>query len=46
MSYKFNPFTGTLDDVGSGGGGGGTPGGSDTQVRYNDSGSPFGGHVD
>ncbi len=40
MSYKFNPFTGTLDIAGSGGGG--TPGGSDTQVQFNDAGS-FGG---
>jgi hypothetical protein len=39
MGYKFNPFTGTLDEVGAGGG---TPGGSDTQVQFNDSGA-FGG---
>ena len=45
MSYRFNPFTGTLDDIGSGGGGGGTPGGSDTQVQFNDGGSTFGGDV-
>ena len=45
MSYRFNPFTGTLDDIGSGGGGG-TPGGSDTQVQFNDGGSTFGGDVD
>ena len=44
MSYRFNPFTGTLDDIGSGGGG--TPGGSDTQVQFNDGGSTFGGDVD
>jgi hypothetical protein len=37
MGYKFNPFTGTLDEVGAGGGG--TPGGSTTQIQYNDSGS-------
>jgi len=43
MGYKFNPFTGTLDDVGAGGGG--TPGGSDTQVQYNNAGS-FGGSAD
>ena len=42
MAYKFNPFTGTLDEVGAGGGGG-TPGGSDTQVQFNDGGSAFGG---
>ena len=41
MGYKFNPFTGNLDEVGAGGGGG-TPGGSPTQVQFNDSGS-FGG---
>ena len=41
MAYKFNPFTGKLDETGSGGGGG-TPGGSDTQVQFNDS-STFGG---
>jgi hypothetical protein len=44
VSYRFNPFTGTLDDIGSGGGG--TPGGSDTQVQFNDGGSTFGGDVD
>jgi hypothetical protein len=42
MAYKFNPFTGTLDDVGSGGGGSTSPGGSDTQVQFNDGGA-FGG---
>ena len=42
MAYKFNPFTGTLDDVGSGGGGSTSPGGSNTQVQFNDSGA-FGG---
>ena len=41
MAYKFNPFTGTLDEVGAGGGGG-TPGGVDTQVQFNDGGA-FGG---
>ena len=45
MSYRFNPFTGTLDDIGSGGGGG-SPGGSDTYVQFNDGGSTFGGDVD
>ena len=45
MSYKFNPFTGTFDEV-SAGGGGGTPGGSDTQIQFNDGGSTFGGDVD
>jgi len=47
MAYKFNPFTGKLDDAGSGGGGGGgTPGGSTTQVQFNDGGSTFGGDAD
>ena len=41
MAYKFNPFTGKLDES-SAGGGGGTPGGSNTQVQFNDSNS-FGG---
>ena len=44
MAYKFNPFTGTLDDVGAGGGGG-TPGGSTTQVQFNDGGA-FAGDAD
>jgi hypothetical protein len=44
MAYKYNPFTGTLDDVGAGGGGG-TPGGSTTQVQFNDAGA-FGGDAD
>lgn len=44
MGFKFNPFTGTLDEVGAGGGG--TPGGSDTYVQFNDGGSTFGGDVD
>lgn len=44
-SVTFNPFTGTLDFVGSSGGGGGTPGGSDTQIQFNDGGS-FGGDAD
>ena len=39
MAYKFNPFTGNLDEVGAGGGGGGTPGGADTQVQFNDGGA-------
>lgn len=39
MAYKFNPLIGIgLDDVGEGGGAG-TPGGSDTQIQYNDGGS-------
>ncbi len=42
MSFTFNPFTGTFDVTGSGGGGGGTPGGPDTAIQFNDSGS-FGG---
>jgi hypothetical protein len=45
MAYKFNPFTGTLDDVGAGGGGSTSPGGSTTQVQFNDGGA-FGGDVD
>jgi hypothetical protein len=44
VSYKFNPFTGTLDDVGPNGGAG-VPGGSTTQVQFND-GGVFGGDVD
>lgn len=44
MSYKFNPFTGTLDDVGPNNGNG-VPGGSNTQIQFNDSGV-FGGDVD
>lgn len=35
MAYKFNPFTGNLDDSGD-------PGGSNTQVQFNDAGV-FGG---
>jgi hypothetical protein len=38
MSYKFNPFTGTLDEVGAGSGAA-TPGGADTQVQFNDGGA-------
>jgi hypothetical protein len=46
MAYKFNPFTGTLDEVGAGGGGGSTsPGGSTTQVQFNDGGA-FAGDAD
>ena len=44
MSYKFNPFTGTFDDVGPNNGNG-VPGGSDTQVQFNDNGV-FGGSAD
>ena len=44
MSYKFNPFTGTLDDVGPNNGNG-VPGGTNTQVQFND-GGVFGGDVD
>jgi hypothetical protein len=43
MGYKFNPFTGTFDDAGTPGAG--TPGGSTTQVQFND-GGVFGGDVD
>jgi len=42
MGYKFNPFTGNLDEVGAGGGGATSPGGSTTQVQFND-GGVFGG---
>ena len=35
MAFKFNPFTGTLDEVGSGA----SVAGSDTEIQYNDSGS-------
>ena len=45
MGYKFNPFTGTLDEVGAGGGGSTNPGGSDTQVQFNDGGA-FAGDAD
>jgi hypothetical protein len=45
MSYKFNPFTGTLDDVGTGGGGTTSPAGSNTEIQYNNSGS-FGASAD
>ena len=41
MGYKFNPLTGNLDDAGSGG----SPGGSNTQIQFNDAGA-FGGDVD
>ena len=44
MAYKYNPFTGNLDDAGSAGGGG-TPGGSTTQIQFNDAGA-FGGDAD
>jgi hypothetical protein len=45
MGYKFNPFTGTLDEVSTGGGGSTSPGGSNTQIQFNDS-SSFGGDAD
>ena len=38
MAFKFNPFTGTLDEVS-------TPGGSNTYVQFNDNGA-FGGDAD
>ena len=42
MAYVYNPLLGLgLDNTGTGGGGG-TPGGSDTQVQFNDGGA-FGG---
>ena len=43
MAVQFNPFTGNLDFVGAGAAT--TPGGSDTQVQFNDGGS-FGGSAD
>lgn len=43
MGYKFNPFTGNLDEVSAGTGG--TPGGSPTQIQFNDAGT-FGGDAD
>lgn len=43
MAVQFNPFTGNLDIVGAGAST--TPGGSDTQVQFNDGGS-FGGSAD
>jgi len=39
MAYKFNPFTGTLDEVNASGGGATTPGGADTQVQFNNNGA-------
>jgi hypothetical protein len=36
-TYQFNPFTGNLDIVGSGGGA--SVAGSDTEIQYNDGGS-------
>lgn len=45
MAYKYNPFINNFDDVGTAGGGGGTPGGSNTQIQFNDS-SAFGGDAD
>lgn len=41
MAYSFNPFTGNFDYYTTGGGSG-TPGGSDTEVQFNDGGA-FGG---
>ena len=43
MGYKFNPFTGKLDEVGAGSAA--SPGGSDTEIQYNDSGA-FAGSAD
>jgi hypothetical protein len=43
MAVTFNPFTGSLDFVGAGAAA--TPGGSDTQVQFNDDGD-FGGSAD
>jgi hypothetical protein len=43
MAVTFNPFTGNLDFVGAGAAA--TPGGSDTQVQFNDDGA-FGGSAD
>ena len=45
MAYKFNPLIGVgLDDVGEGGAGS-SPGGADTQIQYNSSGT-FAGSAD
>ena len=45
MGYVYNPLLGAgLDQTGAGGGGG-TPGGSTTQIQFNDAGT-FGGDVD
>ena len=43
MAVQFNPFTGNLDIVGAGASA--NPGGSDTQVQFNDGGA-FGGSAD
>jgi hypothetical protein len=43
MGFKFNPFTGTFDEVGAGSTT--TPGGNDTEIQYNDSGA-FAGSAD
>jgi hypothetical protein len=43
MAVTFNPFTGNLDFVGAGAAA--TPGGSDTQIQFNDDGA-FGGSAD
>ena len=45
MAFKFNPFTGTLDEVSTSGGGSTSPGGSTTQVQFNDAGA-FAGDAD
>jgi hypothetical protein len=44
MGYNFNPFTGNLDEV-SASGGSTSPGGSTTQVQFNDAGA-FAGDAD
>lgn len=41
MGFKYNPFTGNFDEVGTGGGTT-PPAGSDTQIQFNDGGA-FGG---
>jgi hypothetical protein len=43
MGYKLNPFTGKFDEVGAGSAT--SPGGSDTEIQYNDDGD-FGGSAD
>ena len=46
MPYVYNPLLDAgLDQTGAGGGAATTPGGSTTQVQFNDAGS-FGGDVD
>ncbi len=43
VTATYSGGTATITISGGGGGGGGTPGGSDTQIQFNDGGSTFGG---